>query len=287
MSLRIITFCVENLKMIKMIAVDMDGTFLDEKGTYDYGRFEKVIEKLEDKKILFVVATGNQISRMRYVFGEQTDRLAYVTGNGSHVIVNKKTQAFKHFSFEQVSHFFDYYNDMFKDFHIVISSPEESYMLKDAYINDNLKDKESLDYYNRSFPGVHLVNKIDDIPKENLNKITMKTPPKVNKSVVSDFREEFPDLSPVVSGFGAIDILSKGIDKGWGLKQIMKSFNINSEEFMAFGDGDNDLEMLKLAKYSYAMENASQNIKDAANFLAPSHRDNGVLQVIENYLNNL
>lgn len=53
--------------MIKMIAVDMDGTFLDENGRYDIERFEKILEELEKREILFVVATGNQISRMRHI----------------------------------------------------------------------------------------------------------------------------------------------------------------------------------------------------------------------------
>ena len=89
--------------MIKMIAVDMDGTFLDENGQYDIERFEKILEELEKREILFVVATGNQISRMRHIFGEQSDRLAYVVGNGSHVIVKNETKILKNLSEKQLS----------------------------------------------------------------------------------------------------------------------------------------------------------------------------------------
>lgn len=129
--------------MIKMIAVDMDGTFLDENGRYDIERFEKILEELEKREILFVVATGNQISRMRHIFGEQSDRLAYVVGNGSHVIVKNETKILKNLSEKQLEHLFAYYEHHFDDYHIVVSSPEHSYMTKGAFSCDNLADKAS------------------------------------------------------------------------------------------------------------------------------------------------
>lgn len=74
-------------KMIKLIAVDMYETFLDEKGQFYAKRFEQLLDELDKRGILFVVATGNQISRMKIVFGNLANRLAYVVGNGSHLLV--------------------------------------------------------------------------------------------------------------------------------------------------------------------------------------------------------
>lgn len=53
---------------------------------------------------------------------------------------------------------------------------------------------------------------------------------------------------------------------------------------MAFGDGDNDLELLQMAGRSYAMENASPAILQVADQIAPHHKDQGVLTVLEDYL---
>ena len=61
--------------------------FLDEKGQFDAKRFEQLLDELDKRGILFVVATGNQISRMKIVFGNLVNRLAYVVGNGSHLLV--------------------------------------------------------------------------------------------------------------------------------------------------------------------------------------------------------
>ena len=53
---------------------------------------------------------------------------------------------------------------------------------------------------------------------------------------------------------------------------------------MAFGDGDNDIELLHMSSHSYAMENASPALLQVADQVAPHHKDQGVLTVLEDYL---
>ena len=53
---------------------------------------------------------------------------------------------------------------------------------------------------------------------------------------------------------------------------------------MAFGDSQNDVEMLELATYSYAMENADAHARKVARYIAPSHKKKGVYEIIEAYL---
>ena len=67
----------------------------------------------------------------------------------------------------------------------------------------------------------------------------------------------------------------------------MNYLELDASNLMAFGDDLNDIEMLKLADYAYAMENAKPKVKDAARFIAPNNNESGVLQVIEKYLDEL
>jgi len=270
--------------MIKMIAVDMDGTFLDGKGEYDSERFEKILNELDKRGIIFVVATGNQISRMRLTFGKQAERLAYVVGNGSHLVVKNETKYLKNFTSKQLDHLLDFYQNHFNDYHMVISSPDHSYMTKGAYNCQNLGNPERLAYYNASFPNVILLDSMSELPNEPINKLTMQLPEKLEEDVTKEFKKEFPDLVPMASGFGAIDVVLPGVDKAFGIKELMKLENISSNQVMAFGDGDNDLAMLELAEYSYAMENATERVKSTARFIAPANTKSGVFQVIEKYL---
>ena len=82
----------------------------------------------------------------------------------------------KNLSEKQLEHLFAYYEHHFDDYHVVVSSPEHSYMTKGAFSCDNLADKASLDYYNNSFPNVILLDNMSEMPQEAINKITMKVP---------------------------------------------------------------------------------------------------------------
>ena len=64
----------------------------------------------------------------------------------------------------------------------------------------------------------------------------------------------------------------------------MERWKIEADQIMAFGDSENDLEMLELAGYSFAMENGEEKVKRMAKYIAPSNDEAGVLQVLEQYL---
>lgn len=59
----------------------------------------------------------------------------------------------------------------------------------------------------------------------------------------------------------------------------MERWKIDADQIMAFGDSENDLEMLELAGYSFAMENGEEKVKRMAKYIAPSNDETGVLQV--------
>lgn len=54
--------------MVKAIAVDMDGTFLDSKKTYDKLRFEAIFTELRNRDITFIAASGNQYAKLKSIF---------------------------------------------------------------------------------------------------------------------------------------------------------------------------------------------------------------------------
>lgn len=64
----------------------------------------------------------------------------------------------------------------------------------------------------------------------------------------------------------------------------MERWKIDADQIMAFGDSENDIEMLELAGYSFAMKNGEEKVKRMAKYIAPSNDEAGVLQVLEQYL---
>ena len=103
--------------------------------------------------------------------------------------------------------------------------------------------------------------------------------------LVTTFNQAFSGkLTAVTSGYGSIDLMPAGIHKAWGLQRVMDPLGIDPSQVMAFGDNDNDIEMLDLARYSFAVDNASPAAKAAARFHIPHHSQGSVLTSIEHYL---
>lgn len=88
-------------------------------------------------------------------------------------------------------------------------------------------------------------------------------------------------VEPTSSGNGSIDRILPGCHKAAGIKRLAKCWDISPEQCVAFGDGGNDIEMLKYCGHSYAMGNASQKVKDAAKYICPSYEEDGVLVTLE------
>lgn len=113
-------------------------------------------------------------------------------------------------------------------------------------------------------------------------KIALTCPPEKTSEILKDLQVELKDsVACVSSGHGDIDLIAPGIHKANALGKLADHLEIHPEEIAAFGDGGNDLEMLKFAGYSYAMANGQEHIKKAAKFGAPSNDEEGVLEVLE------
>ena len=68
--------------MIKAVAVDMDGTFLNSQNDYDRTRFEALFSRMKEKGIRFIVASGNQYYQLRSFFSGDRG-ITYVSENGA------------------------------------------------------------------------------------------------------------------------------------------------------------------------------------------------------------
>lgn len=73
--------------------------------------------------------------------------------------------------------------------------------------------------------------------------------------------------------------------KGRTLLEFASRLSIKPEQIMAIGDGANDLEMIEMAGISVAMENATDEIKNAADFVTKSCEESGVAYAINKYCN--
>jgi Cof subfamily protein (haloacid dehalogenase superfamily) len=81
-----------------------------------------------------------------------------------------------------------------------------------------------------------------------------------------------------------LEFASPEVTKGSGLAFLAEHLGFTRERTVAFGDGENDVELLEWAGYGVAVENAHDRVKQIADFVCPSVDEEGVAQVLEAYL---
>ena len=270
---------------IRMIATDMDGTLLDGQGQVDLLRFERVLAQLEERQIKFVVATGNEIGRMRNLFGpELTRRITFVVANGARIFEGEDLIVEQHWDSRLVQEVLAYFSGKELDYHLVANLHNGPHAIEgmDFPIVDKIMTPEMAREFYRQ---IHFLRDFQDLDKEAIIKMSIVVDQYQASSVTQKINQDFAGrLNAVTSGYGAIDLLPRGIHKGWGLRSLMERWKIEVHQIMAFGDSENDIEMLELAGVSYAMENGDERVKKVADYLAPANTEAGVLQVLEQYL---
>lgn len=85
------------------------------------------------------------------------------------------------------------------------------------------------------------------------------------------------------SGHQNIDIVVPGVNKAAGLALLTRRWGVEPEAVAAFGDGGNDVEMLRWSGYGIAMGNAPEAVKAEAGYLAPGNDQAGVLATLETW----
>lgn len=81
-----------------------------------------------------------------------------------------------------------------------------------------------------------------------------------------------------------LEVLPRGGSKGYGVSQLLRSMHIDPKSVMAVGDGDNDIEMMRLVGCSVAMGNATPKLKRVAKHQVACNEQDGVAEAIERAL---
>ena len=252
---------------IKLIAVDMDGTFLSDQKTYNRERFMAQYQQMKAQGIRFVVASGNQYYQLISFFPEIANEIAFVAENGGWVVNEGKDVFNGELSKDAFSTIVE----------IIACGKNSAYTLKKY----DAEMKAVAEMYYHRLEYVDNFDNIDDIFfKFGLN-LSDELIPQVQK----ELHDSIGDIMvPVHTGNGSIDLIIPGVHKANGLRQLQKLWGIDDSEVVVFGDGGNDIEMLRQAGFSFAMENAGNAVVAAAKYRAGSNNHEGVLDIIDKVL---
>ena len=108
------------------------------------------------------------------------------------------------------------------------------------------------------------------------------------EKVMSFLRENYGDIVTCRNWDGdnanIIEVFKSDTNKATAIEQLAKHFNIEQKDIIAFGDGDNDIEMLTYAGTGVAMDNAIDKLKEVANATTKSNKESGVAHYIHEYI---
>ncbi|OZU87980.1 phosphatase [Virgibacillus indicus] len=105
------------------------------------------------------------------------------------------------------------------------------------------------------------------------------------RSHLDDYHAELIEHRKWGAPWNIIEIVKKGMNKAVGLQKVAHYFNIPQERIIAFGDEDNDLEMIDYAGVGVAMGNAIDELKTIAKHVAQTNEQDGIGIFLEEYLN--
>ncbi|GGJ95534.1 hydrolase [Lentibacillus kapialis] len=101
---------------------------------------------------------------------------------------------------------------------------------------------------------------------------------------LDDYHAELIEHRKWGAPWNIIEIVKKGLNKAVGLKKIAHYYHIPEERIIAFGDEDNDLEMIDYAGVGVAMGNAIDELKAVAKHVTDSNENDGISMFLEDYL---
>lgn len=259
-----------DLSKIKMVVTDMDGTLLNSNHEVS-PRFFELFQELKKRNILFVAASGRQYNSMVDKLKAIRNEIIVVSENGAFVKKQDKELLTTPLSKAQVLKILD----------IVEKTPGSHAALcskHNAYVSG--KSKDFVTMLSQYYSNFDITDLSLDVPNEIL-KVAIYHFDDSEKYIYPPLQYLENELKVKISGPNWVDVSSINAHKGYAIEKLMKDYNIKPTELLVFGDYNNDLEMLALADYSFAMKNAHSNVKAIANYETNSNNEFGVERILE------
>ena len=243
--------------MVKLIMTDIDGTLIPD-GTMDINpEYFEVIEKLVEKGIIFVVASGRHMSSVKKVFAPVLDKIWVASQNGNVLTYHGKSRIIKSIPQEWGREMWRQFSKL-KGVEGVLDTATEMY----CPFEETSMYKILADEYHFNVTGTGGWNQV---PEEDFSMMTLYHPQSAEnicKELVEDKWKG--KLEFLTSGKYWVDIVMPEVGKGTALEEICSQLGIAPEETIAFGDNLNDISMIQSAGKGYAVNTAREETKKAA-----------------------
>lgn len=270
---------------IRLIAIDMDGTWLQPDSSISPRTYE-VIQKAIDAGYYIVPTTGRSYRNAASVLQDYHGLSYFIGANGSIVVQAQD---------ERVIHSQDIPYTIAREIYDLASQYElfiELYEGLDAYV-----DTFGIKYLYKAGLLRSYCDQLlsTDLELDSLDPFMADPGRKIGKihivcmNVDQKFRlKRQIDILETVNPLSVIPINLEIVQGNWskadGLRKLTEHLHLTADNVLAIGDSDNDLDMLKWAGTSVAMGNGNQHVKDVADYITSSNGKDGVAEALLKYI---
>lgn len=258
--------------MIKALFFDIDGTLVSFKTHKILDSTVRAIRRAKDMGLQIYISTGRPFSLINNIHEISNLIDGFITVNGAYCFIDKQVIFCSPIPQDDVSAVIKMSDEM--GFACMVVGEKEVVMY-----HSNAK----VDVIFRQMLNVRQMKESNDIDALLRQPVLQLTP------VISENEERqiMPLLTHCVSSRwypDFADITARDVDKGRGLTAVMSYKGLSREETMAFGDGGNDIPIIKAAGIGVAMGNANESLKSVADYVTAAVDDNGIESALDYWI---
>lgn len=288
---------------IRLVAVDMDGTLLDDEKNFPPG-LDELLDHLEQRGVVFVPASGRQVWTLIDMFPERPG-LTFIGENGAIVMRGGREISSAPLDLATVRESVRLVRQYALPRPGAATREDAGEGAPEGSLRENFDgglvvcgkncayvertDEAFLaavaPYYTRTQCVDDLMKVIDEIEQRRIDEAIIKLAVYSAGDVTALADQTLGRFARshqfAISAANWADLQDRGVDKGRALRALQEYLGVTPGQTAVFGDAGNDLSMIAQAEFSFAMENASADVRAAARFLAPSNNESGVVKVLQ------
>lgn len=253
--------------MTKIIFFDIDGTLLELGAKEMHPQLRDVLNQLHNKGIKLFLATG----RPPFVIPtfENVCFDGALAFNGSYCYTKNELIYKNPLNQKDITTFID-------------NAKKMGHAVNLAGIDKmgcNFDDATLQEYFDIANQKINVLEDFEDFKNKDIYQMMVASTPIEEKALLKNTST----LQIVRWWNKAVDIIPENGGKDKGIKAILDYFNIKLEESMAFGDGGNDITMLKCVGNGIAMGNATDDVKKAADYITDTVQNDGIISALKHF----
>ncbi len=279
------------MKNIKLIATDLDGTFLKDNRTISMRNLD-ALHRLGENNIIRVAATGRNLHKVNEVVHNNIPFDFVVFSSGAGVFDWKQKKHIYNCNIDKApsQKLFSYFIEKRFNFHAFFPVPDNH---KHWYFRGGEKCPEFERYFEFNNAFATDITK-NGIPETHLCQFLLIIPEDRNKFELlrNQIESISPDIrvirtsSPITKGYIWVEVFQKSVSKGNGVKYICDLLDIEYTDTLGIGNDYNDFDLLNFTGHSFITENAPAEISKLYKN-APSNENDAFAFIAQPILNNL